>query len=235
MVDDKNDYSLDLKSLRDIAELFKKEVNETYRLVEELYTISQEQSSFEERKYQQFFDMAMVYLMRYLEIFNRKFFIELLTLRPKIMMKSQKSEKDNSKLNLSYKEILKDLIHGDPFDEIPRIMAGRMYTKIFSYDRMNFDIFIKKLLDDYLELDFTNESIRRRLELKFSLQSYKKYRNSIVHGTEKFSLKEENEQKFSVMELETLIIEYIRLVEELVYPKYFKKPEGANILDLSEI
>ncbi len=236
MVDETEDYDSDSKDLKEIAELFKNEVNLTYRLVEELYTSKQDEKGLEEKDSQKFFEMALVYLMRYLEIFNREFFIKLLTLRPRIMMKTQKSTTDQkkllisyevskkdrkkNKLLISYKEILEYLIHGDPDEFIPSLMAKKIYNEIFSYEKMGFEIFIKKLLDQHLDLDFTNESKNRNLEFGISLQNYKEYRNKIVHGKHRLSLKE---KEFSVMELETLIIEYIRLVEELVYPKYFKK------------
>ncbi len=170
--------------------------------------------------------------MRYLEIFNRDFFIKFFSLRPEIMNKPQKVKEDQKKLVISYDDVLENYVHGDYFNEIPRIMAERMYKKIFNYEKMPFDQFIKKLLDDYLDLGFTIESKKRGLEFGIILQSYKKYRNAIVHGKERLSLKD---KKFSIMELENLIIEYIRLVEELIYPNYFKKPEVKSYtLDLDK-
>lgn len=225
MDDDKEIYTDNLKDLKKVAELFKREINRTYKLVEVFYATQQENKEIESRDLQKFYEMAIVYLMRYLEIFNREFFIKFFFLSPEIMIKEQKSKKDQEKLVISYDEMLENYLHGDPYDEIPRAMAERMYNKIFNYEKMSFDNFIKKLLDDYLDLDFTSECKKRGLELGILLQRYKKYRNAIVHGKERLSLKD---KKFSVMELETLIIEYIRLVEELVYPKYFKKLEGKD-------
>ncbi len=160
--------------------------------------------------------------MRYLEIFNRDFFIKFFSLRPEIMNRPQKAIKDQKKLVISYDDVLKNYAHGDYYEEIPRIMSEKMYNEIFSYEKMPYDKFIKKLLDDYLDLGFTIECKKRGLEFGSNLQNYKKYRNAIVHGKERLSLKD---KKFSVMELENLIIEYIRLVEELIYPNFFKKPE----------
>ena len=51
---------------------------------------------------QKFYEMAIVYLMRYLEIFNRDFFIKLFTLKPEIMIIPQQSKKDQEKLIISY-------------------------------------------------------------------------------------------------------------------------------------
>jgi len=123
---------------------------------------------------------------------------------------------------ISYNEILELYVHGDPEEQIPRIMAEKMYKEIFSYDKMDFGLFIKKLLDDYLDINFSNECKRRNLEIGSTLQNYKRIRNAIIHGKDQLSLKI---KEFSVMKLKNLIIEYIRLVEELMYPNYFKKPE----------
>lgn len=178
--------------------------------------------------------MALVYLMRYLEIFNHDFFIKFFTLRPVTMTKPQKAKKDQEKLVISYDDVLENYVHGDPLEEIPRIMSEKMYNEIFSYEKMPYDKFIKKLLDDYLDLGFTSECKKGGFEFGITLQSYKKYRNAIVHGRERLSLKD---KKFSIMELETLIIEYIRLVEELIYPNYFKKSEiqDSHYYDLDDI
>lgn len=228
MDDNKEIYTDDLKDLKEIAELFKSEIDRTYRLVEEFYATKKENKGIEAQDLRKFYEMAIVYLMRYLEIFNRDFFIKFFALRPEMMTKPQKSKKDQEKLIISYDDVLENYVHGDPLEEIPRIMAERMYNEIFSYEKMDFAIFIKKLLDDYLDLDFTNECKKRRLEFGILLQRYKKYRNVIVHGKDRLSLKDE---KFSVMELEKLIIEYIRLVEELVYPNYFKKSEVKDTIN----
>ncbi|MFW9874946.1 MAG: hypothetical protein ACFFG0_17705 [Candidatus Thorarchaeota archaeon] len=222
MNEDNGIYSDDLKELKKIADIFKTEIERTYKLVEEFYSSLQDNEGIKAQDLEKLVEMAVVYLMRYIEIFNRDFFVEFFTLRPMMMVKSLDSKKDEGKLKISYYEILEDYIHGDPLDRVPRIMAEKMYNEIFSYEKFEFAQFIKKLLNDFLELDFSNECKIRRFDFSIALQNYKKFRNAIIHGNDKLGLRQ---NEYSAMELKTLIIEYIRLVEELIYPKYFKKPE----------
>ena len=222
-MDDKNSFYInDIRSLKEIAENFKNEVLRFYALTEEIEFNIRGIENITKQDIEMFYEMALVYLIRYLELFNRDFFIAFFVLRPHIMLKPQHNKKDQEKLLLSYDNILETYIRGDPDDLIAKIMTERFYNEIFSYEKMPFNIFIKKLLDDYLELNFTNECKNRNLEFGDTLQNYKKYRNLIVHGNERLKFKG---NKFSVSELNHLILEYIRLVEELIYPKYFKKPE----------
>ena len=43
------------------------------------------------------------------------------------------------------------------------------------------------------------------------------------------------DKEYSVLELRDLIIEYIRLMEELLYPNYFKKPGKKHLYDINDI
>ena len=203
------------EKLKAIAEKFRNEINKTNSVIEEIYLeIKEKQASELISK------MGLVYLMTYLEGFNREFFIEFLSINPPLMAKDLKNKNDQKKLTLNYRDLIGEL-HG--YDEdFTKNMAIKMYNEVFNYERMKIDMFISKFLDGFLELDFQNEIKNRSVEINV-LKEYREIRNSIVHY-KRIDYKE----VISFGKLQKAIIGYIFLVEELIYNHYYPKKKPIN-------
>ncbi len=198
--------------LESIAEKFKNEISTTNSVIEEIYLKIEEKDSIDLIK-----KMGLVYLMTYLEAFNRKFFIKFLSINPPVMAKSLKNKKDQKKLTMEYKDIVYDFYDEEGF--LQKYMAKKMYNEVFDYYRLNIDVFISKFLDDFLELDFQNESQKRNIDIKM-LKEFRKIRNSIVHY-KTINLKEE----INFKKCHNTVMDYITLVEELIFNKYYPQQE----------
>ena len=204
------------EKLKAIAEKFRNEINKTNSVIEEIFLEIKEKQASE-----LIIKMGLVYLMTYLEGFNREFFIEFLSIIPHLMAKDLKNKKEQKKLTMNFKELIGEL-HGYD-DDLSKNMAFKMYEEVFNYERMKIDMFISKFLDGFLELDFQNESKNRNIEINV-LKEYREIRNSIVHY-KRIDYKE----AISFEKLQKAILGYIFLVEELIYNHYYPKEQPLNI------
>lgn len=213
------------KKLKSIAESFRNEIHRTSSVFDEVYlTLGEKKATKEDIAL--IIKMGIVYLMTYLEGFNREYFIQFFVDNPFVMSKELKNKKDQEKLKMSYSEII------NPDDEwLLNQMAKKMYNEIFDYHRLSIKIFIKKFLDDYLELDFQNECQKRGIDILI-LQKYRDLRNAIVHYKE-LDIKEKDRISFS--HCRDIILEYIILIEELTLNKYFLRTyDSPTLFDLDD-
>lgn len=197
------------EKLKAIAEKYRNEISMTSSVIEEIYLKIKEKQANE-----LITKMGLVYLMTYLEGFNREFFIEFLSIIPHLMAKDLKNKKEQKKLTLNYKELIGELYGYD--DGLSKNMAIKMYNEVFNYERMKIDMFISKFLDGFLEIDFQNEIKNRKIDINV-LKEYREIRNAIVHHK-----RIDYKGKLSFTKLQNAILEYIFLVEELIYNHYFQ-------------
>lgn len=165
--------------------------------------------------------MGIIYQLSYLEAFNHDFFRELFYSEPQgIISKSFRSKKDQEKLVMSFREIIEE--DYAPNNKVILLvkMAEKMYSEIFDYGAMPFPEFIKKLLDSFLELNFTKSAQEKNLNFE-KIQDFRDYRNEIVHR--KSEKKEVQDKEFYNLELTELLINYINLIKELVISKFYKE------------
>lgn len=197
------------EKLKAIAEKYRNEISMTSSVIEEIYLKIKEKQANE-----LIIKMGLVYLMTYLEGFNREFFIELLSIIPHLMAKDIKNKKEQKKLTLNYKELIGELYGYD--EDLPKNMAIKMYNEVFNYERMSIDAFVSKFLDGFLEIDFQNEIKNRKIDINV-LKEYREIRNAIVHHK-----RIDYKGKLSFTKLQNAILEYIFLAEELIYNHYFQ-------------
>lgn len=195
--------------LKAIAEKYRNEISMTSSVIEEIYLKIKEKQANE-----LIIKMGLVYLMTYLEGFNREFFIEFLSIIPHLMAKDLKNKKEQKKLTLNYKELIGELYGYD--EDLPKNMAIKMYNEVFNYERMSIDAFVSKFLDGFLEIDFQNEIKNRKIDINV-LKEYREIRNAIVHHK-----RIDYKGKLSFTKLQNAILEYIFLAEELIYNHYFQ-------------
>jgi len=103
-------------------------------------------------------------------------------------------------------------------------MAVKLYNEVFDYYTLDINTFISKLLEVFLELDFHNESQRHEIDINM-LKRFRDIRNSIIHYKE-VNFKED----ISFRKCHNIIIEYITLVEELIYNKYYPQQNSWNLV-----
>ena len=202
--------------LKSIAEKFRNEINSTNSIIEEIYLKIEEKNAID-----LILKMGLVYLMTYLEAFNRDYFIKFLSINPSVMATQLKSKKEQERLKMDYIDIIEDIYDYNGIT-LYENMAKKLYNEIFDYYRLNIDIFISKFLDDFLELDFKIESQKRNIDINV-LKNYRDIRNSIVHY-KSLNIKEDMSFKNCL----NVILDYITLVEELIYNKYYPEREPID-------
>lgn len=198
------------EALKTIAEKFRDEIKRIDSVISEINLNLEEKRAIELIS-----RMGFVYLMTYLEAFNREFFTKFFSENPHIMAKSLNNKKDQKKLVMEYKDLVEE-IYGIESD-LSEKMAVKLYNEVFNYYSLDINTFISKLLEGFLELDFHNESERHGIDINI-LKRFRDIRNSIIHYKE-IDFKED----ISFRKCHNIIIEYITLVEELIYNKYYSQ------------
>ena len=165
------------EALKAIAEKFRNEIKRIDSVLSEIHLSLEEENSIELIS-----RMGFVYLMTYLEAFNREYFIKFFSDKPHVMAKPVKSPKDQKKLVMEYKDMIEE-IYGYEESDLAELMADKMYDKIFDYHKMGLNKFITKLLEEFLELDFHHENQKYGIDIEM-LKRFRDIRNSIIHDKE---------------------------------------------------
>ena len=197
------------EALKTIAEKFRDEIKRIDSVLSEIHLSLEEENAIELIS-----RMGLVYLMTYLEAFNREYFIKFFSDKPHIMAKQVENPKDQKKLVMEYKDLIEE-IYGYEESDLTEKMAEKLYDKIFDYHRVDINTFITKLLEGFLELDFHRENQKYGIDIEM-LKRFRAIRNSIIH------YKEDNfKEDISFRKCHNIIVKYISLVEELIYNKYY--------------
>lgn len=147
------------EALKAIAEKFRDEIKRIDSVLSEIHLSLEEENAVELIS-----RMGFVYLMTYLEAFNREYFIKFFSDKPHIMAKPVKNKKDQKKLVMDYKDLIEE-IYGYEESDLTEKMAEKLYDKIFDYHSVDINTFITKLLEGFLELDFHRENQKYGIDI----------------------------------------------------------------------
>jgi len=211
------------KELEKIVKNYKINIGQVNELIEEIIIT---ENITEEYKVK-LKEMGIIYQLSFLEAFNHDFFVELFSDQPYIIIaKEIKNIKDQEKLKLSFKQIIELNAH----ELLLEKMAEKMYSEVFDFYKLGVTYFVRKLLDSFLELEFSRYARERGLSTD-ELQAFKNYRNKLVHRSIK-ERKPNNSIYLDNLKLKNLIIDYIDLIEELVSLKYYDEDRRREIINL---